>query len=159
MTTALHCAYVWLDVNDADLPAAQNIFHGLDAGAVQIPFVLTIFHKPAESNLTPIRLNVKENQLQQSSESERRHRLTPPSSRRGVEHRGDGRGHAHSPVPVHHAVKDVSAGEVIISARLLVTFGWSGGVWKGWESLNNSWSHRNDEDVSWYVRGTAPWKS
>lgn len=63
MTTPLHCAYVWLDVNDAGLPAAQNIFHGLDAGAVQISFVLTIFQKPAESNLTPIRLNLRENQL------------------------------------------------------------------------------------------------
>lgn len=53
MTTALRCAYVWLDVNDADLPAGQNISDGLDAGAVQIPFVLTVFQKPAEGNRTP----------------------------------------------------------------------------------------------------------
>lgn len=50
----LCCAYVWLDVNDANLPAAQNILHRLDAGAVQIPFVLTIFQKPVESQLTLI---------------------------------------------------------------------------------------------------------
>lgn len=54
MATRLHCAYIWLDVNDADLPAAQNVFHGLDAGAVQISFVLTIFQKPVEINVTPI---------------------------------------------------------------------------------------------------------
>lgn len=54
MATPLQYAYIWLDVNDADLPAAQNVFHRLDAGAVQISFVLTIFQKPVEINATPI---------------------------------------------------------------------------------------------------------
>lgn len=40
--------YVWLDVDDADLPAAQNVFDGLDAGAVQTSFVLAVLQKPAE---------------------------------------------------------------------------------------------------------------
>lgn len=50
MTTPLSCTYIWLNINDADLPAVQNIFHRLDAGAVQISFVLTIFQKPAKHN-------------------------------------------------------------------------------------------------------------
>lgn len=50
MTAPLSCTYIWLNINDADLPAVQNIFHRLDTGAVQISFVLTIFQKPAEHN-------------------------------------------------------------------------------------------------------------
>lgn len=79
------------------------------------------------------------------------------------------------PVVVHHVVEDLSAGEVIFSARLLVSFGCSCGVWskeyilyvieqhvllgvfmrcnKGFQ-----WNLHSEEDDSWYVQGTAPWK-
>lgn len=45
--------------------------------------------------------------------------------------------HAHSPVLAHHAVEGLPAGEVVVSAWLLIAFGWSGSVWKGGKSLNN----------------------
>lgn len=39
-------AHVWLDVDDADLPAVQDFLHRLNAGAIQIPFVVAILQKP-----------------------------------------------------------------------------------------------------------------
>lgn len=42
-------AHARLDVEDTDLPAAQDVSDGLDAGAVQISVVLATFQKPAGS--------------------------------------------------------------------------------------------------------------
>lgn len=140
MTTPLSRTYIWLNINDADLPAVQNIFHRLDTGAVQISFVLTIFQKPAEHNFFSIS-HLKENQLKSGfsllnegetwSSDSAFLPVKPQTHKRRARRR--------SPVLVNHAVKDLSTGEVIISVRLLVTFWRPGGIWKfGKATANHS---------------------
>lgn len=69
MTAPLPCTYIWLDVNDADLSAVQNIFRGLNTGAVQISSVLPMFQKPAKHMGGGVRLHLLPNEASNTEET------------------------------------------------------------------------------------------